>query len=102
MGFTAENTIFGHSLCPDSLNHNSESLGKRMEQRWGESVALGGLAGVPFAGLDGWIELKNSVPDNGGKVVFLYATHVSVTEDGTLGKTKRPGQQRDTTACKAS
>jgi len=65
-------------------------------------MAIGGLAGIPFAGRDGWSELIQSVPDNEGSLFVLYAPHIGISKKGTLGVVQRPGMEKETTSCKAA
>ena len=43
--------------------------------RWGEGFALGGLAGLPFAGKSGFRAYLHHVPDNGKLVTKPYTLH---------------------------
>ena len=49
-GFTDDNALFGHSTCPDEINHEVDGLPSLMEKTWGEVFYMGGLGGVPFCG----------------------------------------------------
>lgn len=100
---TRENTVMAQSSCPDELNHNQseDDISLLMRQRWGEVFHLGGLAGVPFTGSTGWGAFSHHVPDD-GNILVMYAPHVGITEDGTVGKVHRHGQSHGTSACGAS
>lgn len=99
----AKKTILAESSCPDELNHDSfaSDIFDMMGNRYGEVFHLGGLAGVPFTGGVGWGAFSKHVPDN-GNIVVVVAPHVGLTEDGTIGKVHRPGQDHATTACGAA
>jgi len=72
-----------------------------MKERYGGVFHLGGLAGVPFTGMTGWGAFSHHVPRD-GHIVLLFAPHVGITADGTVGKVHRPGQDHATSACGAS
>ena len=59
-GFNAENTLFGHSTCPEPLNHSDdlEDITTLFEKRWGELFEFGAEGGVPFNALDDWPEFS--------------------------------------------
>jgi len=100
-GYTPQNTLFGTSTCPDEVNYKKGEMVDLMDQRWGKSFALGGLGGVPFVGRAGFGAYAHHVPDS-GKMLILFAPHVGVIDDGTLGKISRPEQKEVSTACGAA
>ena len=72
-----------------------------MRNRWGEvPFALGGLAGVPFAGKAGLGAYAHHVPDE-GKLLITFAPHVGVGIDGKVGAIERVGQVAISSACGA-
>jgi len=102
LGFNVENTIYAESSCPDELNHDSDDdISNLMANRWGEAFPLGGLAGIPFTGKTGWGAFSHHVPDN-GNTFALYAPHVGITSDGSVGHVHRPAMAKTTTACGAA
>lgn len=100
---TPSNTVLAESSCPDELNHDhsNHDVSQLMENRWGEVFHLGGLAGIPFTGKTGWGAFSHHVPDD-GSILVIFAPHVGLTEDGTVGKVHRPGQDHATSACGAA
>lgn len=100
-GFTAENTLFATSTCPDEVNYKSGEIIDLLEKRWGKSFALGGLGGVPFVGRVGFGAYSHHVPD-GGKMLIVFAPHIGIIDDGTVGKIVRPNQAAISTACGAA
>ena len=71
------------------------------QRRWGENFALGGLAGLPFAGKSGFSAFSHHVPEQ-GKAFILVAPHVGVEVDGKVGKLQRLNQDAVSTACGAA
>ena len=63
-----------------------------MTKRWGEIFPLAGLAGFPFTGKTGWGAFSAHVPTD-GHIVILYAPHVGVDCNGTVGSISREGQK---------
>lgn len=103
LGFTAENTLFSDSSCPDEVNHDDpeEDMTGLFQSRWGEIFPLAGLAGFPFTGKTGWSAFSSHCPKD-GNIVILFAPHVGVDADGTVGKVLRRGQEHSSAACGAA
>ena len=104
-GFTAQNTLFATSVCPDEVNSKIGELADLLTTRYGEGFALGGLGGIPFTGKAGFTAYSHHAPDNlpsGGKMFILFAPHVGIQDDGTVGKLKRSSQKGVSTACGAA
>eukprot|EP00964_Phaeocystis_antarctica_P079199 scaffold49331_cov69-Phaeocystis_antarctica.AAC.1 len=79
----------------------TQELVALMRNRWGEvPFALGGLAGVPFAGKAGLGAYAHHVPDE-GKLLITFAPHVGVGIDGKVGAIERAGQVAISSACGA-
>ena len=100
-GFTADNTLFAHSVCPDEVNAKSEELVSLLIRQWGEAFTLGGLGGVPFAGKTGVRAYLHHVPDRGRLLIF-FAPHVGIDSRGKVGGLQRAGQQSFAVACGAA
>lgn len=62
---------------------------------------MGGIGGFAFCGQTGFVAFSHHVPDN-GNVFILFAPHVGIAPDGTIGKYRRHGQDHDSTACGAA
>lgn len=93
-GFTPDNTLFATSVCPDEINQQHGDLAALFHVFWGEHFPLGGLAGVPFVGKEGFKAFMMHVP-KGGKLFVLVASHVGVLDTGEgakFGKYIRNGQ----------
>lgn len=93
-GFTAKNTLFGNSCCPDEINDFVTSF----KNIWGEKFPLAGLGGIPFTGFTGFQAFSQHRPDNGNLFV-LFASHIGIDEQGNLGKIYRRGMTKKTAAC---
>jgi len=103
LGFTAENTLFAESSCPDEVNHDNEleDITQMFQKTWGEVFPLGGLAGLPFTGKTGWGAFSSHVPDD-GNIAVLFAPHVGIDANGKIGKIHRDGQSESSSACGAA
>ena len=84
-GMNADNTLFASSVCVDEINHLDHSLNNLLKNFWGESFMMGGLAGIPLIGKVGYGAFSAHVPED-GNLVILFAPHVGVAPDGTMGK----------------
>ena len=82
-GFDCSNTLYGEATCPDEVNHDNpeEEISSLLSERYGKVALLGGLAGLPFVGQTGWNTFTSHVP-NDGNIVFLYAPHVGLDNEG--------------------
>jgi len=100
-GFTAANTLFGHSVCSDEVNNKNEQLVALMVSRWQEGFSLGGLGGLPFAGKSGFRAFLHHSPDS-GKLLVLFAPHVGIDVEGRVGALQRDGQSAISKACGAA
>lgn len=100
-GFTAQNTLFATSVCPDEVNSKNGELTDLLKTRYGEAFTLGGLGGIPFTGTAGFTAYSHHVPD-GGKMFVVFAPHVGIESVGNVGKLKRPSQKGISSACGAA
>ena len=91
-GFTPTNTLFSSSACPDEINYDNpgKNITGLFHKRWREIFPLAGLAGVPFTGKTGWDAFSSHCPKD-GNIVILFAPHVGVDSNGTVGKVLRKG-----------
>ena len=88
--------LMATSLCSDDINIPSTSF---FNVVWGPFF-LGGLGGLPFAGLTGMTAFAHHIPDNGTAFIF-YGPHIGVTLEGTTGKMYRPRQENAGACCGA-
>jgi hypothetical protein len=104
--YNPSNTLWATTICPDEVNHHDGSLIQILQQKFGStsssSFALGGLAGIPFAGISGLSACLHHVPQPNGKLILVGGPHVGITEDGHVGKVIRHGQSHESTACGAA
>lgn len=91
LGCNRSNTLFAASVCADEINHEHGDVCTAFEQHWGECFALGGLGGVPFTGLGGFRAFRDHVPHD-GNLFILFAPHVGIAPDGSVGRYARRGQ----------
>ena len=101
IGCDPNNTLFASSVCVDEINHLPTSINSRLAQYWGECFYMGGLGGIPFIGKTGYKAYSHHIP-KGGNVFILFAPHVGVAPDGTVGKFAREGQDHLDSACGAA
>ena len=90
-GYTAANTLFAQSICPDEINHDKGDITSLFKHYLGEVFHLGGLAGIPFTGKTGFSTFSDHVPDDGHCFV-LMAPHVGLDDSSEFGKYSRAGQ----------
>lgn len=62
---------------------------------------MAGLAGLPFTGKSGFNAFSSHCPKD-GNIVVLFAPHVGIDSNGTIGKIRRCGHDDITTACGAA
>lgn len=87
--------LFATSVCADDINVSTDF--RRVLTR---PFTLGGLGGIPFAGLTGMVAFSHHIPDNGSAFIF-YGPHIGITDEGELGKMRRPGQAALSNSCGA-
>ncbi|CAM9854428.1 unnamed protein product, partial [Ectocarpus fasciculatus] len=92
-GFTAENTLFAASVCPDEINHVYNNLSQMFTRTWGECFQMGGLAGIPFSGQTGFGAFSAHIPDD-GHLFILFAPHIGISPSGDFGLYAREGQNK--------
>lgn len=87
--------LFATSVCADDINVSTDF--RRVLTR---PFTLGGLGGIPFAGFTGMVAFGHHIPDNGSAFIF-YGPHIGITDDGELGRMRRPGQAGLSNSCGA-
>lgn len=87
--------LFATSVCADDINVSTDF--RRVLTR---PFTLGGLGGIPFAGFTGMVAFGHHIPDNGSGFIF-YGPHIGITDDGELGRMRRPGQAALSNSCGA-
>jgi len=90
-----KNTLLAVSTCVDELERRLE---RAFSAEWNPAFMFGGLAGYPFAGLVGMIACLDHVPEN-GNLLLVYASHVGIDKDGTVGYVERRGIEHVETCC---
>lgn len=88
--------LMATSLCSDDINIPSTSFFSVVLGPF----FLGGLGGLPFAGITGLTAFAHHVPDDGTAFIF-YGPHIGVTLDAELGKMYRPRQEKAGACCGA-
>ncbi len=88
--------LMATSLCSDDINIPSTSF---FSVVWGPFF-LGGLGGLPYAGLTGMTAFAHHIPDNGTAFIF-YGPHIGVTLENEVGRMYRPGQEKGGACCGA-
>ena len=88
--------LMATSLCSDDINIPSTSFFSVVLGPF----FLGGLGGLPFAGVTGLTAFAHHVPDKGAAFIF-YGPHIGVTLENELGKMYRPRQEKSGASCGA-
>ena len=94
-GYNATNTLLSTSLCSDEVNRDIED---EMRQYFGNSYAIGGLAGFAFGGVVGFGNMAHHIPTGGHGLVF-FGPHVGIDFDLTVGKVNRRGHKGSSECC---
>jgi len=116
--YTSTNTLLASSLCSDELNDEPSSLMSQLERTFHHgSFSLGGLGGLPFAGISGIQAMISHVPsqskqDPNGNILLVFGPHVGIASSSSssssnaapprLGKIHRHNQDHDSSACGAA
>jgi hypothetical protein len=87
--------LFATSLCSDDVNVSTD-----FRKVLARPFTMGGLGGLPYSGLTGMVAFAHHIPDGGDAFIF-YGSHIGITDDGELGKMRRPGQSKLTNSCGA-
>ena len=85
-GLTAENTIYGQSICPDEINNEKGDLATLMADHWGECFPMGGIGGAPFVGKTGFGAFSHHVPDD-GHIIILFGPHIAISDSLAMADT---------------
>ena len=94
-GFDKSTTLVASSLCSDEVNRPLEDVYLKY---YGNTFAMGGLAGFPFSGITGFGAMASHIPD-GGNCLLVYGPHVGVSADAQVGKVNRRGVSKPSTCC---
>ena len=93
---TIDHALWATSLCSDEVSNDFMRFYDQFASR--SPFILGGISGLPFAGITGMRAFLSHVPD-GGMAMILFGPHIGITKDGTLGKVTRHYQQNPSTCC---
>ncbi len=88
--------LMATSLCSDDINIPSTSFFNVVLGPF----FLGGLGGLPYAGITGLTAFAHHIPDNGTAFIF-YGPHIGVTLENEVGKMYRPRQEKAGACCGA-
>lgn len=88
--------LMATSVCSDDINVPSTTF---FNVLFGPFI-MGGLGGIPFAGLTGMTAFAHHIPDKGSAFIF-YGPHIGITLEGSLGKMYRPRQEDAGDSCGA-
>lgn len=95
-GGDGDHTIWATSLCSDEVTNSFHYF---TEQMAGPGpFILGGITGLPFAGVTGLKAFLSHVP-TGGKAMIVYGPHIGITKEGVLGKVSRKNREGHSTCC---
>ena len=94
-GYNGKNTLLCTSLCCDEITRVLEA---DFADVYRESYHMGGLAGFPWGGITAFASMAAHIPD-GGSALLVYAPHVGVSSDGSVGTVARRGCDSAGPAC---
>ena len=87
--------LFATSLCSDDINVSTD-----FRKVLSRPFSMGGLAGLPYTGFTGMVAFAHHIPDGGDAFIF-YGPHIGITDEGELGRMRRPGQKALSNSCGA-
>jgi hypothetical protein len=90
-----EKTLFATSICSDDANFSAD-----FSKILSRPFIMGGLGGLPYAGITGMVAYAHHIPDNGTAFIF-YGPHIGFNNEGEIGRMRRFGQSHDTNSCGA-
>jgi hypothetical protein len=103
-GMPLTQVLLATSICADDIVWITDAEGNLETHHATRELLgpfeMGGLAGLPFAGLTGMAAYAHHIPDRGAACI-VYGPHIGITDEGQLGKVLRPGQHVASTACGA-
>ena len=98
-GFHPRETLLITGSCRDELCF---SFGDVLQETWGSAFHVGSLAGMLFLGRTGLSAAAAHAPRGGRRRYLVVAlTHLGLSDDGTPGRFRRPGQDHESSACGA-
>lgn len=100
IGFHPSTVLPVVALCRDELMLRAEQA---ISSTWGPAFNAGSLAGMLFLGRTGIAAALGHAPGEDGRhrfVVFCLP-HIGISDSGELGRTRRAGMYRDSSACGA-
>ncbi len=104
LGVPLAQVLLATSICADDIVWVSDADGNLETHHAARELLgpfeMGGLAGLPFAGLTGMTAYAHHIPDHGAACI-VYGPHIGMTDLGQLGKVLRPGQHVESAACGA-
>lgn len=104
LGVHLPQVLLATSICADDIVWVSDADGNIETQHATQELLgpfeMGGLAGLPFAGLTGMTAYAHHIPDDGAACI-VYGPHIGITDSGKLGMVLRPGQHVESPACGA-
>lgn len=98
IGFSAENTLPIIAVCRDEV---CATFIRSVENHWGNSFTLGGLAGLPFGGVTEIGAASQHAPDiyDRKRYVIYAMAHIGFGPNGEVGGCVRPGMKDVNGAC---
>ena len=99
-GFRPGETLLITGSCRDELCF---PFGDDLQATWGSSFHIGSLGGLLFLGRTGLAAAAAHAPRESRRRRYLVVatTHVGITDDGVLGRVRRPHQEVASSACGA-
>lgn len=100
VGFRKTNVLPVAAVCRDELMLETETA---IAATWGPPFDMGSLAGMVFLGRTGMAAALGHAPGQDGRQRFVVfcLPHIGIDQEGDVGQVRRPGMQRDSSACGA-
>jgi len=103
-GLDIAKTLLTTSICADDViavrEEETPLYHHKLKRDFLGPFSMGGLAGLPYSGLTGMKAVAHHIPD-GGSLLLAYGPHIGISDQGVLGKLRRPGQDHESAACGA-
>ena len=90
-----ENSLVATSFCSDEVNRVLE---RDFTAIYTNIYNMGGLAGFPFGGVSAFRYMASHIPD-GGSCLVVFAPHVGVDSEGSVGTVERRGRANGGPCC---
>ncbi len=90
------NTLIGTSISSEEIVNTPTSVINQIRSKFSETkdggvYTLGGLGGIPFAGVSGMYDMLSHIQKD-GRALIIFGPNVGISNDGTVGMVERIGR----------